>query len=108
MDNKTLVRYFLDEFRDNGLWVANDDYGVQKIKLTQEQYDAAIRELNKKGNNGKRFALNELHIIVMKKFLYLFLICICLQSCMDFSQKIEKVMSGSNIQIDSTTYEIDL
>ena len=98
----------MDEFRDNGLWVANDDYGVQKIKLTQEQYDAAIRELNKKGNNGKRFALNELHIIVMKKFLYLFLICICLQSCMDFSQKIEKVMSGSNIQIDSTTYEIDL
>ena len=31
-----------------------------------------------------------------------------MQSCMDFSQKIEKVMSGSNIQIDSTTYEIDL
>ncbi len=52
LDNKTLVRYILDEFRDNGLWVANDDYGVQKIKLTQEQYDNAIQVLEQLDNNG--------------------------------------------------------
>ena len=44
----------------------------------------------------------------MRKFIFLCIIILCMQSCMDFSQKIEKVMSGSNIQIDSTTYEIDL
>lgn len=31
-----------------------------------------------------------------------------MQSCMDFSRKIEKAVSFSNVDIESTTYEIDL
>lgn len=54
--NKEMALMVLNEFRDNGLWVgvqqADGLYKVQKKRITQEQYDAALKELNKKGNNG--------------------------------------------------------
>jgi len=39
------------------LWTAKgnekDGYTIQKTKLTDEQYNAVIKDINKKGNNGK-------------------------------------------------------
>ena len=55
--NKKLALLVLKEFRKNGLWVgtkqADGTYSIQKKRITQEQYDSALKELNKKGENGK-------------------------------------------------------
>ena len=55
--NKKLALLVLKEFRKNGLWVGikqtDGSFSIQKKRITQEQYNAALKELNKKGNNGK-------------------------------------------------------
>ena len=54
--NKKLALLVLKEFRKNGLWVGikqpDGSYSIQRKRITQEQYEAALKELNKKGNNG--------------------------------------------------------
>ena len=59
--NKKLALLVLNEFRKNGLWVGikqtDGSYSIQKKRITQEQYEAALKELNKKGNNGKNICV---------------------------------------------------
>ena len=54
--NKTIAIKVAKEFYENGLWTAslNKDGSatIEKTKITREQYNAAIIEINKKGNNG--------------------------------------------------------
>lgn len=46
----------MKEYYQSGLWTAehNDDgsYTVVKTRISTEQYNAAIKEINKKGENG--------------------------------------------------------
>ncbi|MBR3564956.1 MAG: hypothetical protein IKN91_01315 [Paludibacteraceae bacterium] len=46
----------LQDFKDNGFWIAdpqpNGKILIKRTCISQQQYDAAIKELNKKGNNG--------------------------------------------------------
>lgn len=55
-DNKTMAIRVIEEYHNNGLWTmsGNDKtgYTIQKTKLTDAQYKAAIQEINKKGNDG--------------------------------------------------------
>lgn len=40
---------------DNGLWQVkneNNSYKIERIKLSQEQYDAALKVIESKGDNG--------------------------------------------------------
>lgn len=46
---KELAIKVLEEFRNDGLFMPNSS---KKIKLTQEEYDVALKEINKKGNDG--------------------------------------------------------
>ena len=59
--NKKLALLVLNEFRKNGLWVGikqtDGSYSIQKKRITQEQYEAALKELNRKGNNGKNICV---------------------------------------------------
>jgi hypothetical protein len=54
--NKTIAKKTMQEYKDNGLWTASKNkdgsISIQKNKITQEQYKAAIQEINKKGENG--------------------------------------------------------
>jgi hypothetical protein len=54
--NTDLAKKVMDEYKDNGLWTvsgnAKQGYSIQKSKISQEQYNAAIQEINKKGENG--------------------------------------------------------
>jgi len=55
-DNKTMAIKVIEEYHDNGLWTMSGSektsYTIQKTKLTDAQYKAAIQEINKKGNDG--------------------------------------------------------
>ena len=54
--NVELAKLVAKEFYTNGLWTAKKDkdgYHIEKSKITKEQYDNIIQELNKKGENGK-------------------------------------------------------
>ena len=54
--NKELAVEVMKEYKNNGLWTVskNDkgDYSLQKTKITNVQYQEAIKEINKKGENG--------------------------------------------------------
>ena len=54
--NQTMAKEVAKEFHENGLWTASKDkngnISIQKTKITKEQYNAAIKEINKKGDNG--------------------------------------------------------
>jgi len=54
--NMDMAKAVLTEFHENGLWTANRNkdgsVSIQKTKITKAQYDAAIEEINKKGENG--------------------------------------------------------
>ena len=54
--NKTIAKAVAKEFFAKGLWTVSgnetDGYSIQKTKITREQYNSAVREINKKGNNG--------------------------------------------------------
>lgn len=54
--NKEMAKMVMNEYYQNGLWTAkhNDDgsYTIAKTRITTEQYNAAINEINKKGENG--------------------------------------------------------
>ncbi|MDR0971051.1 MAG: RHS repeat-associated core domain-containing protein, partial [Bacteroidales bacterium] len=56
-NNKTLAKKVIDEFYKNGLWTVRDNgnnvFSIEKTKISKEQRDAAIKEIDKKGNNGK-------------------------------------------------------
>ncbi len=55
-DNITIAKKVMEEYHDNGLWTAKpNEYGgytIEKNKLTDEQYNAAIKEIDRKGENG--------------------------------------------------------
>jgi len=54
-DNKTIAAKVMKEYYTNGLYTTRTTNGkveVVKTRITKEQYDAAIKEINKKGNNG--------------------------------------------------------
>lgn len=55
-DNKTLALKVIEEFYKKGLWVGvtNDDgsVSIQKETITRKQYVTAVKEINKKNNNG--------------------------------------------------------
>ena len=55
-DNKTLALKVIEEFYKKGLWVGvtNDDgsVSIQRETITKKQYDAAVKNINKKNNNG--------------------------------------------------------
>ena len=54
--NRELAEAVLNEYKENGLWtVSGSDktgYKVQKTRLTQDQYNAALKEIRTKGKNG--------------------------------------------------------
>jgi RHS repeat-associated protein len=53
--NRGLAEAVLNEYKENGLWQAIPDkggYKVQKTRLTQAQYDAALKVIRQKGDNG--------------------------------------------------------
>ena len=54
--NKDMAKMVMKEYYQSGLWTAehNDDgsYTVVKTRISTEQYNAAIKEINKKGENG--------------------------------------------------------
>ena len=56
LSNKQYAELVLKEYKNNGLWVVignkKDGYTVQKSKLTQEQYDRALRVVETRGDNG--------------------------------------------------------
>ena len=55
-DNKTLALKVIEEFYKEGLWVgitkADGSVSIQKETITRKQYVAAVKEINKKNNNG--------------------------------------------------------
>ena len=55
-DNKTLALKVIEEFYKKGLWVGitKDDgsVSIQRETITKKQYDAAVKNINKKNNNG--------------------------------------------------------
>ena len=55
-DNKTLALKVIEEFYKKGLWVGitKDDgsVSIQKETITKKQYDAAVKNISKKNNNG--------------------------------------------------------
>jgi len=54
--NQTMAKAVAKEFYEKGLWTASENkngtVSIQKTRITKAQYDAAIREINKKGENG--------------------------------------------------------
>ena len=55
-DNKTLALKVIEEFYKEGLWVgitkADGSVSIQKETIKRKQYVAAVKEINKKNNNG--------------------------------------------------------
>ena len=54
--NVELAKKVMEEFLKNGLWTVeniNGEYRIQKTRITQEEYESAIKEINKKNENGK-------------------------------------------------------
>ena len=51
VDNVTLAKLVIEEFRQNGLWVATDN-SIEFTKLTDIQYKVAIEICNRLNNNG--------------------------------------------------------
>ena len=55
LSNKQYAKLVLDEYKINGLWQVkkeNNSYKIERIKLSQEQYDAALKVIESKGDNG--------------------------------------------------------
>ena len=56
VSNKTMAKKVVIEFYENGLWTTSKNkegtFSIQKTRITKEQYDAAMTEIDKKGNNG--------------------------------------------------------
>jgi hypothetical protein len=55
VSNRGLAESVLNEYKENGLWQAipnKGGYNVQKARLTQSQYDAALKVIRQKGENG--------------------------------------------------------
>ena len=55
LSNKQYAKLVLDEYKINGLWQVkneNNSYKIERIKLSQEQYDAALKVIEPKGDNG--------------------------------------------------------
>jgi hypothetical protein len=54
--NKDLAKSVMKEYRDNGLWTVSgsdeEGYSLHKTRIYSDQYNAAIKEINKKGENG--------------------------------------------------------
>lgn len=54
--NRGLAEAVLNEYKENGLWTVSGSnkigYQVQKTRLTQDQYHAALKEIMTKGENG--------------------------------------------------------
>jgi hypothetical protein len=62
-DNKTITKSVVGEYYKNGLWTASgnakDGFTIQKTKLTMDQYNAAIKEIDKKGQDGLNIKTDE-------------------------------------------------
>ena len=54
--NQTMAKKVAKEFYENGLWTTSKNkdgsVSIQKTKITKDQYNAAIKEINQKNNNG--------------------------------------------------------
>jgi RHS repeat-associated protein len=54
--NQTMAKKVAKEFYENGLWTTSQNkdgsVSIQRTRITKEQYNDAINEINKKGNNG--------------------------------------------------------
>jgi RHS repeat-associated protein len=53
--NIEMAKLVAEEFYLNGLWTAkkvDDNYLIEKTKITKEQYEKFLNEINKKGENG--------------------------------------------------------
>ncbi|MDR2650859.1 MAG: hypothetical protein LBC68_00895 [Prevotellaceae bacterium] len=55
--NVELATAVMDEYKNNGLWTVSgnkkDGYTIQRTTITNEQYEAALREINKKNETGR-------------------------------------------------------
>ncbi len=55
-DNRKLAEAVLKEYRQNGLWIVSEDeklgFKVEKTRLTQQEYEEALRVLQAIDNNG--------------------------------------------------------
>jgi RHS repeat-associated protein len=55
--NVELATAVMDEYKNNGLWTVSgnkkDGYTIQRTAITNEQYEAAIREINRKNETGR-------------------------------------------------------
>ncbi|MDI9312804.1 MAG: hypothetical protein QM535_21520 [Limnohabitans sp.] len=62
-DNITTVKAVVTEYYKNGLYTMTgnkeDGYKVQKTKLTTSQYETALKEIDKKGQDGMNKTKNE-------------------------------------------------
>ena len=56
VSNQAMGKLVAKEFFENGLWTTSQNkdgsISIKKTKITKEQYEAAIKEINKKGDNG--------------------------------------------------------
>ena len=54
--NKKLAELVLEEYKNEGLWVVDKNSGnelyLRREKLSQEQYEKALRVILQKGNDG--------------------------------------------------------
>lgn len=54
-NNKNMAKAVMKEYFNFGLWTvdkSNGGYILMKTKISKEQYDAAIKEIGTKGENG--------------------------------------------------------
>src|SRR6218665_2728554 len=62
-DNITTAKSVITEYYKNGLYTMagnkTDGYKIQKTKLTKSQYETAMKEIDKKGQDGKNKTTDE-------------------------------------------------